>query len=402
MIFNDLPESVAGTYQKTHSWINFQCNLSDAPVALWMRLGEAQSKCEHIAGVPLKPEIAKNLYLLYLAKGVHATTSIEGNTLSEEQVQQQIAKGLKLPKSQEYLGQEVQNVVDACNQITADLRREPRLLLTSDRICQFNALVLRGLDVEDDVRPGEFRRHSVGVGNYRGAPWQDCPHLLERLCDWLNHDFGDPPSDELRFAFVLIKTILAHLYIAWIHPFGDGNGRTARLVEFLLLVQSGVPWPACHLLSNHYNKTRARYYAELDRSSKVSNGVVRFLHYAVEGFVDGLKEQIDYIRTQQWAVTWENHVHDRFRDRDTPSSKRQKHLLLDLPGRPVTRKELAQVSPRVASEYAGRGEKTLTRDINALMKMGLLLRRGKGYVANRDLILAFLPPRFEDPPDDAA
>jgi Fic family protein len=360
-----------------------------------MRLGEAQAMCRHIAGVPLKPDAARNLYKLYLSKGVHATTSIEGNTLSEEQVQQQIEGELRLPKSQEYLAIEVQNIIDACNQITRDIFQEPKLELTPERICRFNELVLRGLEVDDDVRPGEFRMHSVGVGSYRGAPWRDGPYLVGRLCDWLNRDFG-PPNGELKFAYAIIKTIVAHLYIAWIHPFGDGNGRTARLIEFLLLEQSGVPLPAGHLLSNHYNKTRSRYYAELDRSSKVRDGAVRFLMYAVEGFVDGLKEQLDYVRNQQWSVTWENYIHDLFRDQDTSAYARQKHLILDLPDHPVSRRELTRVSPRVAAAYAGKGDKTLSRDINALMKMKLLIRQEKGYAPNRGLILAFLPPRFED------
>ena len=45
----------------------------------------------------------------------------------------------------------------------------------------------------------------------------------------------------------ILKATLAHLYIAWIHPFGDGNGRTARLVEFMLLSRAGVPSPSAHL-----------------------------------------------------------------------------------------------------------------------------------------------------------
>ena len=390
---NDLLQPAQETYQETHPWINFQCSLTEAPYALWMMLGEARSKCQHIAGVPLKPDAAARLYVLYLTKGVHATTSIEGNTLSEEQVQQQIQGELKLPKSQEYLGIEVQNVLDACNQITSDLFRDPRSKLTPELICRFNRLVLRGLEVEDHVNPGSFRVQSVGVASYRGAPWQDCPHLIERLCDWLNNDFA-PPSDELEFAYAIIKTILLHLYIAWIHPFGDGNGRTARLIEFLLLVQSGVPLPACHLLSNHYNKTRARYYAELDRSHKAKDGVIRFMIYALEGFVDGLKEQLKYIRDQQWRVTWENYVHDVFRDKDTPAWQRQKHLLLDLPDTPTPRKQLTRVSIRVAEEFAGKGDKTLSRDINALLKTKLLVKTGRGYTANRGLILAFLPPQL--------
>jgi hypothetical protein len=295
---------------------------------------------------------------------------------------------------------EVQNVIDVCNGITKDLLKDPTIQVTPERILHFNALVLKGLDEEEHVVPGDFRKVSVGVLGYRGAPWQDCQHLVERLCEWLNGSAFVPPDGKLKFAFTLFKAILAHLYIAWIHPFGNGNGRTARLIEFQILLQSGmVPLPACHLLSNHYNKTRTRYYAELDKANKPGVGVVPFIEYAIEGFVDGLREQLEYIRSLQWKVAWENYVHDRFRGQDTPTCTRQKHLVLDMPDEPTLRKDLPLVSPRVAMSYAGKGEKTLTRDLNALKGMNLIVRKGKGYVPHRNLILAFLPPRCETAPE---
>ena len=395
MCAKGLHERRVRTYEATHSWINFEANLKDAPTRLWLLFGDARSKCQHIAGVPLEPDAAEKLYEIYLTKGVHATTSIEGNSLSEEQVKQRIDKTLKLPQSQEYLGREVDNVFDACNQIARRLNKDPNLKLTPELIRQFNGLILRKLEVEPHVRPGEYRTESVGVAGYRGAPWEDCPYLIERLCEWLNTSF-EPLDDDWKFVYAIIKSIFAHLYIAWIHPFGDGNGRTARLIEFLLLVQSGVPWPAAHLLSNHYNMTRDRYYAGLDKSSKAREGVIEFITYAVQGFVDGLKEQLQYIRGQQWRVTWENYVHNFFRDKDTPAYKRRKHLVLDLPEGVTPRKRLARVSPRVAAEYASKGDKTLTRDINALVKANLLARVDGGFKPNRDLILAFLPPRCEE------
>ncbi|MEZ0389969.1 MAG: Fic family protein, partial [Verrucomicrobium sp.] len=74
------------TFEKTHPWISFRVDLSRAPADLWLALGEASSKCEHIAKVPLRPATAELLHRLFLAKGVAATTAIEGNTLSEEEV----------------------------------------------------------------------------------------------------------------------------------------------------------------------------------------------------------------------------------------------------------------------------------------------------------------------------
>ena len=75
------------TYLKTHPWLNFKIDLTKLDYNLWMALGEARIRCEYISGVPLQPAIQKHLHRLYFAKGVHGTTAIEGNTLSEEEVQ---------------------------------------------------------------------------------------------------------------------------------------------------------------------------------------------------------------------------------------------------------------------------------------------------------------------------
>ena len=104
-------------YLKTHPWMSFKIRLPADDHKLWLRLGEVASKCGHLAGVPLRPDVAKELHEIFLAKGVLATTGIEGNTLSEKQVRQQIDGTLKLPKSQQYLQQEVQNILDVCNHV---------------------------------------------------------------------------------------------------------------------------------------------------------------------------------------------------------------------------------------------------------------------------------------------
>ncbi len=101
------------TYLKTHPWITFSAKELQRPnQELWMMLGECQSKCEHIAGAALDPEVAKTLRELYLVKGIRGTAAIEGNTLSEAEIQQQIDGNLTLPPSREYLAQEVQNIID--------------------------------------------------------------------------------------------------------------------------------------------------------------------------------------------------------------------------------------------------------------------------------------------------
>lgn len=382
-------------YTGTHPWITFQVDLGELSHLDWMFLGEARAKCDQIAGTPLTPEIADRLHGLYLAKGVHATTAIEGNSLSEEEVSRLLAGALRLPPSQEYLAQEVENVVAACNAIAGQVIGHGPLPLTVDDICRYNEQVLEGLNLlEQEAVPGEIRQHNVVVGRYRAAPAQDCRYLLERMCDWLNGpDFAGDIDDSLGFVKVAAKALAAHLYLAWIHPFGDGNGRTARLVELRILVESGLPFPVGHLLSNHYNRTRGLYYRALDRSSKVKPYSTReFFSYALGGLVDGLQEQIEWIERQQLHLAWESYVYEQFADKNTNAARRQQRLLLDLDYEtPTPRSLITTITPRIALEYAGKTSKTVTRDLNLLEDKNLIVRTPQGIVPNLDLVRAFLP-----------
>lgn len=386
----------ARRYAETHPWISFKFDLNRLSHRTWLLLGEASSKCLHLAGTALAPQVAAELHKVTLTKGIHGTTSIEGNTLSEEQVRRRIDGDLDLPRSQEYLGREIDNILAIDNEIVRDVVEGRERPLTVARILEFHRRVLDGLPVTDDVIPGETRSHSVtvGISSYRGAPAEDCDFLLEQLITWMDGFKAPDSQPEMRFPIAILKAIIAHLYLAWIHPFGDGNGRVARLIEFQLLIEAGAPSPAAHLLSDHYNKTRQAYLVELDKTSRVEGYPVEgFVQYALQGFVDQLREQIRVVRSFQHSVTWINYVHEEFRDEETPAKRRQRHLVLDLePGQVVSRNKLREVSPRLADEYRDASPKLISRDLNALLDRGLLVRTRGGYRANHELIEAFLPP----------
>jgi len=239
-----------------YSWISFTINLTKLQWQSWIRLGECVSKCEHLKSVPLKPHVRDLLHQIYLAKGVHATTAIEGNTLTEQQIQDLISDKLKLPPSKQYLEQEAKNIIEACNEIAGDITKGNFSDITVDKIGRYNAQVLANNVPHDEAAiPGEIRTHNVIVGNrYRAPDAKEVPLLIEKFCKWMNGP--DFVNETMPLHFAIIKSIISHLYLAWIHPFGDGNGRVARLLEFAILLNSGVPSPAAHLLSNHYNMTR--------------------------------------------------------------------------------------------------------------------------------------------------
>jgi Fic family protein len=271
-------KTIAREYLSTHPFLTFSLDMKEVPHTTWMLLAEAQTMGKQIAGVPLLPSVATAFQQLYLANGVLATTAIEGNTLTEGEVVQLLNGALNLPPSREYLGQEINNIVEACNQILERLFLGAPISLAPDDIVDINRFVLQDLPLNSEVVPGNIREHSLRVGNYRAAPPEDLNYLLERLCSWLNEDFAGPPR--YMQAFAILKAIVAHVYLAWIRPFADGNGRTARLVEFQILLSCGLPGSVAHLLSNHYNQTRSQYHRQIEVTHRNNGDILPFIDYA--------------------------------------------------------------------------------------------------------------------------
>ena len=385
-------------YLETHSHVDFSLDLRTPALSTWTLLGEAKSKSQHIARALLSPEASRELMQVYLARGVLATTAIEGNTLSEEEVRDVLEGRLELPPSREYLQREVENVLAAYNEAYDEIRAEPSTPMTVAWLRRFNERILRGLELEESVVPGEIRTRSVVVGPYKAVPASDAEYLLERLCEWINGtDFDAPEAQpELAAPLAIVKAVVAHLYLAWIHPFGDGNGRTARLLELQILLRAGFPAPTCQLLSNHYNLTRTEYYRRLDEASRRQDEQ-GFLLYAIRGFVDQLREQLEAIWQRQLADRWEQFVYQTFGARASESENRRLKVVLAISARfretsePVLPREVPELSPELAGAYATKTGKTLTRDLNAIKQRGLLEQQGRGLVPTTSQIQGLWP-----------
>lgn len=381
------------TLLATHPWISFKFDLTRAHADLWLDLGEVRSKCVHLSGVPLMPEIAAHLHKVYLAKGIHATTAIEGNTLSESQVQRIIEKEIEVPESMEYQAVEVENILALTNEILGKVEGIGFTPITVEEVKQYNKLVLQGLDTEEHVEPGEFRKCAVGVLRYEAPDHAQCHDLMAQFVDWLNGPDFRPQNDEHTVINGIIKSIIAHLYLAWIHPFGDGNGRTARMLEVRFLLEAGVPSAAAHLLSNHYNFTRSEYYRQLDYASKSGGDVIPFISYAVTGLRDQIREQLKKVKYQQWHVAWTSYVYSRFKNKENPKDVRQLKLVLALSqiDSYVKRSDIRELSAEVALAYSKVEERTFYRDLKELVDDGLIGEHDGQYWACKELILAFLP-----------
>jgi Fic family protein len=389
-------------WSEDYPWIDYNFDFSRLPYQAWMALGECGSICAHIANIPLAPEEWKEMHQVYLAKGVLATTAIEGNTLSEDEVRKAVEGKLKLPQSKDYLRQEVENIIAVFNEVAKQIPGSKLPDITPDLLCHYNDMVLAKLPLPDEVVAGQFRKHRVGVGSYRCPPAEHMREMVRILCERL------ATFDEMELEAsirAILKAIVAHLYVAWIHPFGDGNGRTARLLEAMILLQSGVPSPAAHLLSNYYNSTRTEYYRVLEKASKTREPLP-FISYAIAGLRDELREQRAKLMDIVWKVVWKNHIYSTFdRKKKTALNHRRQRLALEMAKQtqPVKLSDMITMSGEVALLYGNkRSFATLRRDVQSLLT-DELIRAEKvdhqyGYVTNIQRLSFMLPLKSKPKP----
>jgi Fic family protein len=360
-------------------------------------LGQCETIIKIISDAPMDPKYRQDLLRVALRKGARATTAIEGNTLSEEEVAK-IDEGESLPPSKEYLQTEVKNVIEALNQILTEVVMDgTAAVISPDLIKRFHYFIGKDLGEHFAASPGQFRGagHDVVVGPYRPPEGKHVSSLMAHFCDWLKDTFHFENGRQ-DFTDRAIQAIVSHVYIAWIHPFGDGNGRTARLIEFYILLRAGLPDIASHILSNHYNLTREEYYRQLDRAGK-ERCLSGFIRYAVMGFRDGLYEVLGVLQRNVLETAWRNYIYEILDSKKAAGKskaivKRRRNVALHFPVEAFYNiDDLLNTNPVLMKEYAKLSPSTLKRDLAELEKLELVRRQDDRYRGNIDILKGFMP-----------
>src|SRR5438093_1804400 len=173
-------------------------------------LGKCDSIVQAISMMPLQPADHERLLRVSLVKGARATTAIEGNSLTEAEVQQ-VAEGGSLPPSKHYQQREVQNILEAMNQLLQSVAMQGEVpLITPELIKQFHAAVGRELGEHFDAVPGRYRADERVVGPYKCPRHEDVPELDRRLCEWLPKEFGFA-SGRQSFSEAVVQAIVTHV-----------------------------------------------------------------------------------------------------------------------------------------------------------------------------------------------
>lgn len=238
-----------------------------------------------VAHTPILPRQELKLRREAMIRMIHSSTSIEGNVLNRYEVEKVLA-GEKVDAPKRDIA-EVKNYRDALYYITKFIEKKQKI--TVKTILEIHRLATK--DVLDKEKCGKFRKSQVYVvsrrGNkiikvsYTGPIAKQVPMLVKNLVDWIEK------SKKENICPVIVSGI-AHAEIAAIHPFADGNGRTARLLATLILYKSGYDFRRLFALEDYYNQDRPSYYKAIhlgkNYQERTQGDLTNWITYFNKGF----------------------------------------------------------------------------------------------------------------------
>ena len=216
---------------------------------------------------PFPPQALKKLKEQFAIEMTYHSNAIEGNTLTMRETQLIIQDGLTVAGKSLREHLEVINHKEAID-FLENLATKREAIITENLIRQIHFLVLTKINEKE---AGKYRSVQVRITGTNYVPPQafEVAILMKDFVKWLKKNWRKINPIEL--------SALAHFKLVHIHPFIDGNGRTARLLMNFILIQKGYP-PAVILKTD-----RKKYYQVLDQAHKGNLApLVNFVARSVE------------------------------------------------------------------------------------------------------------------------
>jgi Fic family protein len=195
---------------------------------------------------------------------------------------------------------EIRNMETAMTFIDEYVRDRP---FDRQFIRELHQMVVKGLDAppqgEGDRTPGQFRTHTVRINKANHTPPD--PLLITDYVDELVAFINQADSPK----YDLLKIALAHHRFMWIHPFGNGNGRTGRLFTYAMLVRSGFNVEVGRILNPTavFCNDRNAYYRFLSAADSGSEAnLLQWCNYVLRGLREEI-EKIDRLLDYEYLKT---------------------------------------------------------------------------------------------------
>lgn len=328
--------------------------------------------------IPLPPPIAAKLDRLNLVRQIKGTTGIEGNTLSEAEIESILSETTegrqkKIWEATSRAALERLEVINAAR--VAEYIRQiakpggPPVMITQPLICELHRITTEGCNYEGNV-PGRYRQHRVRAGDYVAPDHADIPRLMDEFVRYIN-------SREVLSYKAPIRAILAHFYLISIHPFGDGNGRTSRALEALILYQGGYNVRGFYSLANYFYRNREEYVAQLQAARFEHHGCLQeFVRFCLKGLVEEFarvqEEILEFVRN----VMFKDYITELYRS-GTINQRCLSILTLLLESGNAVQISLSEyrdrTHPLIAAIYGRiKSKRTVMRDLELMKKYELI------------------------------
>ncbi|MCR4325097.1 MAG: Fic family protein [Candidatus Curtissbacteria bacterium] len=349
--------------------------------AILKYIGKIEASKEIIENAPLVPAYEAKFRQEAIIRTVHHGTHIEGNELDTGEVAAVLAAG------PEGLGPGGKDIgIDARDRDIQEVLNYRNVLKFIDKsknkkakFSEKDLLAIHKLTVEKVLRAdasGKFRSTQVVVKNSKTGEVSfsppkagDVKDLVGEFLDWLNSTDGQETHP-------VIKAGIVHYVLAFIHPFVDGNGRTARAFATMVLFAEGYDIKKFFSLEEFFDKNAPRYYKTLQSVSnqKVDSLSERELTPWLEYFCEGLAEELSRVKEKVQKLSLDLRM--KGRTGQIALSERQLKLVEYI-------EQYGSVSNKqwrsLLRDYS---DDTILRDLKDLQKKGLIKKKGstKGAV----------------------
>ena len=191
---------------------------------------------------------------------------------------------------------EIQNIENAINFVEQNVKEG-----AIDRafVSELHKIAVDNLDYidgEGDKTPGFYRQSFVDIQNSEHTPidWTLVPEYMEELLQFINR--------EDSHKYDLLKIAIVHHRFLWIHPFRNGNGRTARLVTYAMLVKYGFNVDSFRILNPTavFCNNRSNYYNNLAKADlQTDEGILAWCEYVLTGLKNEI-EKVDKLANYEY------------------------------------------------------------------------------------------------------
>ncbi len=313
-----------------------------------------------------------------LVLSVGATLAIEGTRLTEQEIEESLEKA-DLNKKLEKKDQEARNSINAYENIRKLVREyrnkhEGEFVYSEEHIKNIHRDITENIDYIGNV-PGQYRDINPTFGEPPKKSLCRKKYTVEtamsKLINWLNKE-----GDGSLSGNPIIKAIMAHYYLTEIHPFGDGNGRTSRAVEALVLYVNGINTYCFWSLANFWSTNRNEYLIRLG-NIRATCDPWDFLIWGLNGYLKEIERIKDRVLKKAKRLMLMDYVRWLFENRklQEPEKRINQRIvgilaLLTRTGEVPFDKFLS--FPELTTLYHKRANSTKYRDFEKMDKLGLI------------------------------